>query len=123
MIDKQMEVLRKQISIYATICEQLVEMHRILTEHEGTIAGRSTQLRAKPIGTLLALWSSSCLFCLLGFANRKLGQFLFFALGLALRIVSSIFAPLSTEKSCPLFFPMTSLKPATTHPFFIHEQS
>ncbi|KAL5653459.1 hypothetical protein ACJX0J_038917, partial [Zea mays] len=33
-----MEVLRKQISIYATICEQLVEMHRILTEHEGTIA-------------------------------------------------------------------------------------
>uniref|UniRef100_A0A804M065 Uncharacterized protein n=2 Tax=Zea mays TaxID=4577 RepID=A0A804M065_MAIZE len=38
MIDKQMEVLRKQISIYATICEQLVEMHRILTEHEDTIA-------------------------------------------------------------------------------------
>uniref|UniRef100_A0A804PBX5 RRM domain-containing protein n=1 Tax=Zea mays TaxID=4577 RepID=A0A804PBX5_MAIZE len=40
MIDEQMEVLRKQISIYATICEQLVEMHRILTEHQDTIAGR-----------------------------------------------------------------------------------
>jgi hypothetical protein len=69
MIDEQMEVLRKQISIYATICEQLVEMHRILTEHQDTIAGWSAQLRAKPIGTLLALWSSSCLFCLLGFAD------------------------------------------------------
>lgn len=39
MTDEQMEVLRKQISIYATICEQLVEMHRALTEHQDTIAG------------------------------------------------------------------------------------
>ncbi|PWZ10578.1 WUSCHEL-related homeobox 8 [Zea mays] len=39
MTDEQMEVLRKQISIYATICEQLVEMHRVLTEHQDTIAG------------------------------------------------------------------------------------
>ncbi|AQK65718.1 ATP sulfurylase 1 chloroplastic [Zea mays] len=93
MIDEQMEVLRKQISIYATICEQLVEMHRILTEHQDTIAGRSAQLRAKPIDTLLALWSSSCLFCLLGFANGKLERFLFFALGLALRIVNSVRLP------------------------------
>jgi hypothetical protein len=45
-------VLRKQISIYATICEQLVEMHRVLTEHQDTIAGRPAQLRAKPIATL-----------------------------------------------------------------------
>jgi hypothetical protein len=91
MTDEQMEVLRKQISIYATICEQLVEMHRVLTEHQDTIAGRSAQLHAKPIATLSALWSSSCLFCLLGFANGKLGRFLFFALGLALRLVSCQF--------------------------------
>ena len=52
MTDEQMEVLRKQISIYATICEQLVDMHRTLTEHQDTIAGRSAQLRAKPIFTL-----------------------------------------------------------------------
>ncbi|XP_062207256.1 WUSCHEL-related homeobox 8-like [Phragmites australis] len=39
MTDEQMEVLRKQISIYATICEQLVDMHRALTEHQDSIAG------------------------------------------------------------------------------------
>jgi len=39
MTDEQMEVLRKQISIYATICEQLVEMHRALTAHQDSIAG------------------------------------------------------------------------------------
>uniref|UniRef100_A0A804NBQ0 Uncharacterized protein n=1 Tax=Zea mays TaxID=4577 RepID=A0A804NBQ0_MAIZE len=49
MTDEQMEVLRKQISIYATICEQLVEMHRALTEHQDTIAGelRIIALRRK----------------------------------------------------------------------------
>jgi hypothetical protein len=41
MTDEQMEVLRKQISIYATICEQLVEMHRALTAHQDSIAGMS----------------------------------------------------------------------------------
>uniref|UniRef100_A0A0D9V759 Homeobox domain-containing protein n=1 Tax=Leersia perrieri TaxID=77586 RepID=A0A0D9V759_9ORYZ len=39
MTDEQMEVLRKQISIYATICEQLVEMHRALTAQQDSIAG------------------------------------------------------------------------------------
>nr|XP_040259402.1 uncharacterized protein LOC109748470 isoform X5 [Aegilops tauschii subsp. strangulata] len=39
MTDEQMEVLRKQISIYATICEQLVEMHCALTAHQDSIAG------------------------------------------------------------------------------------
>ncbi|KAM3347192.1 hypothetical protein ACQJBY_021263 [Aegilops geniculata] len=38
MTDEQMEVLRKQISIYATICEQLVEMHHALTAHQDSIA-------------------------------------------------------------------------------------
>ncbi len=40
MTDEQMEVLRKQISIYATICEQLVEMHRALTAQQDSIAGQ-----------------------------------------------------------------------------------
>ena len=31
MTDEQMEVLRKQIACYATICEQLVELHKSLT--------------------------------------------------------------------------------------------
>lgn len=34
MTDDQMEILRKQISVYATICEQLVEMHKSLTSHQ-----------------------------------------------------------------------------------------
>lgn len=42
MTDEQMEVLRKQISIYAIICEQLVEMHRALTAHQDSIAGLYT---------------------------------------------------------------------------------
>ncbi|GKC80213.1 hypothetical protein Tco_1130987, partial [Tanacetum coccineum] len=33
MTDEQMEVLRKQIAIYATICEQLVDLHKSLTSH------------------------------------------------------------------------------------------
>ncbi|MQL88989.1 hypothetical protein Taro_021558 [Colocasia esculenta] len=39
MTDEQMEELRKQISVYATICEQLVEMHKAVTAHQDTIAG------------------------------------------------------------------------------------
>lgn len=38
MSEEQMEILRKQISVYATICEQLVEMHKAITCHE-EIAG------------------------------------------------------------------------------------
>ncbi|TVU36615.1 hypothetical protein EJB05_18555 [Eragrostis curvula] len=50
MTDEQMEVLRKQISIYATICEQLVEMHRALTEHQDSIAGmRFSNLYCDPL--------------------------------------------------------------------------
>lgn len=33
MTDEQMEVLRKQIAVYATICEQLVDLHKSLTSH------------------------------------------------------------------------------------------
>lgn len=42
MTDEQMEVLRKQISVYATICEQLVEMHRAITARQDSIAGGSS---------------------------------------------------------------------------------
>lgn len=31
MTDEQMELLRRQISVYSTICEQLVEMHKAIT--------------------------------------------------------------------------------------------
>uniref|UniRef100_A0A452XJ99 Uncharacterized protein n=1 Tax=Aegilops tauschii subsp. strangulata TaxID=200361 RepID=A0A452XJ99_AEGTS len=42
MTNDPMEALQKQISIYATICEQLVEMHRAFTEHQDSIAGMYT---------------------------------------------------------------------------------
>lgn len=34
MTDEQMEVLRTQIAVYATICEQLVEMHKAVTAQQ-----------------------------------------------------------------------------------------
>ncbi|KAJ6938192.1 WUSCHEL-related homeobox 8-like [Populus alba x Populus x berolinensis] len=34
MTDEQMEMLRKQISVYATICEQLVEMHKAVSAQQ-----------------------------------------------------------------------------------------
>ena len=34
MTDEQMELLRRQISVYATICEQLVEMHKAVTAQQ-----------------------------------------------------------------------------------------
>lgn len=34
MTDEQLETLRKQIAVYATICEQLVEMHKNLTAQQ-----------------------------------------------------------------------------------------
>jgi len=40
MTDEQLETLRKQIAVYATICEQLVEMHKTLSAQQdlaGTI--------------------------------------------------------------------------------------
>lgn len=34
MTDEQMELLRRQISVYATICERLVEMHKAITTQQ-----------------------------------------------------------------------------------------
>lgn len=39
MTDEQIEVLRRQISIYATICEQLVVMHKAFISQQETLAG------------------------------------------------------------------------------------
>lgn len=39
MTDEQLEVLRRQIAVYATICEQLVEMHKAITAHHDSVAG------------------------------------------------------------------------------------
>nr|QEO60646.1 WOX13 [Chimonanthus praecox] len=39
MTDDQMEILRRQISAYATICEQLVEMHKELTAQHDSLSG------------------------------------------------------------------------------------
>ncbi|CAN6463887.1 unnamed protein product [Victoria cruziana] len=39
MTDEQMELLRRQISVYATICEQLVEMHKAITAQQDSVAG------------------------------------------------------------------------------------
>ncbi|ONK71931.1 uncharacterized protein A4U43_C04F13880 [Asparagus officinalis] len=43
MTDEQIEVLRQQISMFAAICEQLVEMHKSMTSPQSVIAGTSFQ--------------------------------------------------------------------------------
>ncbi|CAN6825420.1 unnamed protein product [Brassica oleracea] len=49
MTDEQLETLRKQIAIYATICERLVEMHKTLTSQQDLAAGgRMVSLYADP---------------------------------------------------------------------------
>ncbi|XP_039135212.1 WUSCHEL-related homeobox 8-like [Dioscorea cayenensis subsp. rotundata] len=39
MTDEQMEVLRKQISAYATICDRLLHMHKAMTAHQDSLSG------------------------------------------------------------------------------------
>ncbi|XP_008812362.1 WUSCHEL-related homeobox 8-like [Phoenix dactylifera] len=52
MTDEQMEVLRRQISVYATICEQLVEMHKAVTAQQDSLAGmRLGRLYCDPLMT------------------------------------------------------------------------
>jgi len=34
MTDEQLETLRKQIAVYGTICDQLIEMHRTLSAQQ-----------------------------------------------------------------------------------------
>uniref|UniRef100_A0A5B7BPR3 Homeobox domain-containing protein n=1 Tax=Davidia involucrata TaxID=16924 RepID=A0A5B7BPR3_DAVIN len=51
MTDEQMEVLREQIAVYATICEQLVEMHKSLTSHHDLAGVRLGNLYCDPLVT------------------------------------------------------------------------
>ncbi|EFJ33044.1 hypothetical protein SELMODRAFT_404178 [Selaginella moellendorffii] len=39
MTEEQLETLRRQISVYATICQQLVEMHKATISHQHTYNG------------------------------------------------------------------------------------
>ncbi|RWW61415.1 hypothetical protein BHE74_00031531 [Ensete ventricosum] len=39
MTDEQMEVLRSQIAVYATISEQLIEMHKFVNDYQDSLAG------------------------------------------------------------------------------------
>ncbi|KAJ8764179.1 hypothetical protein K2173_005104 [Erythroxylum novogranatense] len=49
MTDEQLETLRKQIAIYATICEQLVEMHKTLSAQQDFAGGRLGALYCDPL--------------------------------------------------------------------------
>ena len=42
MTDEQMETLRRQISVYATICQQLVEMHKATMAQQNAMSGMSS---------------------------------------------------------------------------------
>ncbi|RZS07336.1 hypothetical protein BHM03_00038166 [Ensete ventricosum] len=47
MTDEQVEVLRRQIAVYATICEQLVEMHRAFAADQDSLAGNGAPSKQK----------------------------------------------------------------------------
>ncbi|KAJ4837933.1 hypothetical protein Tsubulata_022526 [Turnera subulata] len=49
MTDEQLETLRKQIAVYATICEQLVEMHKNLSAQQDLAGGRLGNLYCDPL--------------------------------------------------------------------------
>lgn len=50
MTDEQLEVLRKQISVYATICEELVKLHKALTAQQDSLSGLSFSIK------FLSIW-------------------------------------------------------------------
>ncbi|RVX15980.1 WUSCHEL-related homeobox 8 [Vitis vinifera] len=49
MTDEQMELLRRQISVYATICEQLVEMHKAITTQQDLAGMRLGNIYCDPL--------------------------------------------------------------------------
>ncbi|XP_050379707.1 WUSCHEL-related homeobox 8 [Argentina anserina] len=51
MTDEQLETLRKQIAVYATICERLVEMHKNLTAQQDLAGVRMGNLYCDPLMT------------------------------------------------------------------------
>ncbi|KAK3023408.1 hypothetical protein RJ639_042796 [Escallonia herrerae] len=51
MTDEQLEVLRKQIAVYGTICEQLVDLHKSLTSQHDLAGVRLGNLYCDPLVT------------------------------------------------------------------------
>ncbi|KAH7566168.1 hypothetical protein ACOSP7_022504 [Xanthoceras sorbifolium] len=51
MTDEQLETLRKQIAVYATICEDLVKMHKSLSAQQDLSGGRLANLYCDPLMT------------------------------------------------------------------------
>ncbi|KAH0718280.1 hypothetical protein KY285_014311 [Solanum tuberosum] len=51
MTDEQMEVLRKQIAVYATICEQLVDLHKSMASQHDLAGARLGNLYCDPLVT------------------------------------------------------------------------
>ncbi|XP_031269273.1 WUSCHEL-related homeobox 13 [Pistacia vera] len=51
MTDEQLETLRKQIAVYATICDQLVEMHKSLSAQQDLAGARLGNLYCDPLMT------------------------------------------------------------------------
>ncbi|XP_038716690.1 WUSCHEL-related homeobox 13-like isoform X2 [Tripterygium wilfordii] len=49
MTDEQMELLRKQISVYATICEHLVEMHKTYCAQQDIVGMRVGNIYSDPL--------------------------------------------------------------------------
>ncbi|KAL5066756.1 hypothetical protein RYX36_017643 [Vicia faba] len=49
MTDEQLETLRKQIAVYATICEQLVEMHKTLSAQQDLAGVRLGNIYCDPL--------------------------------------------------------------------------
>uniref|UniRef100_A0A2P2KAE5 Homeobox-leucine zipper family protein n=1 Tax=Rhizophora mucronata TaxID=61149 RepID=A0A2P2KAE5_RHIMU len=49
MTDEQLEALRKQIAVYATICEQLVETHKTLSAHQDLAGARLGNIYCDPL--------------------------------------------------------------------------
>ncbi|GMH25153.1 hypothetical protein Nepgr_026996 [Nepenthes gracilis] len=49
MTDEQLEILQTQISDYATICEQLVEMHKSITDKQELAFSRMGNLHCDPL--------------------------------------------------------------------------
>ncbi|XP_062097699.1 WUSCHEL-related homeobox 8-like [Humulus lupulus] len=49
MTDEQMELLRRQISVYATICEKLAEMHKAISAHHDLSGMKLGALHCDPL--------------------------------------------------------------------------
>ncbi|XP_021714114.1 WUSCHEL-related homeobox 8-like [Chenopodium quinoa] len=53
MTDEQLEILRTQIAVYATICEQLVDMHKAITAQQDLAGVRLGNMYCDPLVTAM----------------------------------------------------------------------